>query len=140
MENLQEQSRLKLTDELRKFTEVDNWEAVKIWRSGEERGSARVVMPSFNKASSPNPRVREKMDELTRLLGEAVLLRTFINTTHVGESRWMPRTKTGARSDRPSMWDNLYYICVDTQDQSPLPSGKGRGDEHYDPASELKIV
>ena len=56
-EGLQEQSRLKLTSELRRFIEVDH-EAVKIG-DPENSEAIRVVRPKFNKEIFPNAAVRK---------------------------------------------------------------------------------
>ena len=69
---LQEQSRLKITDEPRRFTEVDNHEAVKI---GDLKNSEaiEVVKSKFNKKIYQSAAVREGADELTLREGDAFL-------------------------------------------------------------------
>ena len=46
---LQEQSRLKIVDELRRFAEVDNHEAVKIGDPEKNSEAIKVVGPNFDR-------------------------------------------------------------------------------------------
>ena len=52
-EGLQEQSRLNITNELRRFIEVDNQEAVKIGDLENNSEAINVVRPQFNKRDLP---------------------------------------------------------------------------------------
>ena len=73
-DGMQEQSRLKRTDEPRGFTEVDNHEAVKI---GDLKNSEaiEVVKSKVHKEIYQSAPVRERADD---------------NTADVGASRWKP--------------------------------------------------
>ena len=51
--------------------------------------SKQVVKPKFT-ADSPDAVVREGADELTLRTEEEGLLRTFIDTTKLGDNRWAP--------------------------------------------------
>ena len=53
-EGLQEESRLKITNELKRFIEVDNQEAVKIGDLERHKEVLKVVRPKFNREIFPN--------------------------------------------------------------------------------------
>ena len=52
--------------------------------------ASKVVRPKFSKAILPNAVIREEIDKLTLAAGEAGMLRTSIDTTAEGSSRWRP--------------------------------------------------
>ena len=64
MEGLQERSRLKMTEELRRFIMVDCHEAVKIGDLVKNLESRSVVEPKFT-TDQPQARAREEADEPT---------------------------------------------------------------------------
>ena len=88
-EGLQERSRYKVTDELRRFILVDNHEVVRIGELEQGSEAMRVVRPNSEKETFPNAAIREGTDELTLRVEEAGVQRTFIKT-EVGDSRWGP--------------------------------------------------
>ena len=88
LEGCHGQSRLTITNELCRFIDVENHEAVKIGELEPHSEAIDVVRPKFNKEIFPNAvvwgwtgwRFRE---------GEAGLCRSLMNTTDVGAS-WKP--------------------------------------------------
>ena len=72
-EGLQEQNRLKITSEPRRFTEEDNHEAVKIGDLEKNSEAIEVVKSKFNKKIYQSAAVREGADELTLREGDALL-------------------------------------------------------------------
>ena len=58
-EGLQEHSRLNITNDVRRFVEVDSREAVKIGDFERDTEVLKGLRPSFNKAVVPNANVRE---------------------------------------------------------------------------------
>ena len=90
VQGLQERSRPRLMDGLRKFIMVENHEAVKVGELDKNVESRKVVKPKFT-TDFPEAVVREGADEQTlRADGEGAL-RTFIDTTNVGDKkRWEP--------------------------------------------------
>ena len=70
-DGLQEQSRLKIMHEPRRFIEVDNHTAVKIGDLEKNSEAIKTVKPEFNKEIYQNAAVRERMDEFRLLDGEA---------------------------------------------------------------------
>ena len=68
---LKEQSRVKIMNELKRFTEVDNHEAVKI---GDQ-----MVGPDFNRVIFPDAAVRDGVDALTIRIAKEGTLRSFID-------------------------------------------------------------
>ena len=101
---LQEKSRLKMMEELRRFFKVDDHEAVKIGDLEKYQVVLHVVGSNFNRADFPEAAVREGVELTLRREEECVLL-TFIDTTNVGGTvdgghrLWM---RTGAQSAKPS--------------------------------------
>ena len=93
--SLQEQSRPNITNALWKFTDVDNQEALQ--NGGLERYKKvnKVVRLKFKKGVFPEAFIREVVDELYSPGGEAGMLRAFIDTTSVEDSRWGPRVVDG---------------------------------------------
>ena len=111
-EDLQEQKKLKKMDELRRFSEVDNHETVKI--GDEEKNSAiKAVGPDFN---------QKGVDELTLRTGEEGTLRSFTNTAKT--RTWGP----------PLLDEDWHAVCQAIQ-QGRRGTGMGelvlqvRGDE-----------
>ena len=82
VEGLQERSRIKMMDELRRFTTVNDHQLVKTGTLEKTLASLSVVEPQFT-VDFPAAVVREGADEVT-LRREEGMLRTFINTTNVG--------------------------------------------------------
>ena len=90
VEGLQERSRLKMVEESRRFIATDNHEAIKIGDLERVRESLPVVKPNFT-ADFPCAVVREGgAGELALRREEEGMLRTFVDTTDVGDSRWGP--------------------------------------------------
>ena len=77
-EGSQEHRRLKITNELRKLTEVDNHEAVKIGDLQKHSEAIKVIKHKFNKEIYQNAAVREGVGELTLREGEEATLRSII--------------------------------------------------------------
>ena len=75
---LLERSRSRVMDGLRKFTTVDNHEAVKVGDLHRETRSKKVVMPRIT-TDFPGAVFREGMD-----------VRTSVDTSKVGDQRWEP--------------------------------------------------
>ena len=109
-EGLQEQSRLKITNKLRRFIEVDSNEAVKIGDLGKRSSSTRRfsrTRPSGKGAA-----------ELTLREGEESTLHSFINTANVGASRWGPLLvdadwhafcRAICQGIEGQEWETMYY-------------------------------
>ena len=74
---LLEKSRSRITDGLRKFTAVDNHEAVKVGDLKRETRSKKVVKPMFTTDSPGALRAHEEG-----------VLHTFLDTSSVGDQRW----------------------------------------------------
>ena len=74
--------------ELREFITMDNQEVVKIGTEEKIRESLPLVKPTFT-TDFPEAVVREGADELT-LRRQEGMLRTCIDATNVGNSRWGP--------------------------------------------------
>ena len=89
VEGFQEKSRQQIMDGLRRFIMVDNREAVKVGDSEKNMESRPVAKPKFT-TDFPEALVQEGADELTLRPEEEGMLRTFIDTTEVGDSRWGP--------------------------------------------------
>ena len=90
VESLQEPSRMKMTEELRRSVMVDNHEAV----------SLSAVEPNFS-ADFPEAAVREGADELTLRRGQEGTRRTFMNK-RVEDNRWGP----------PLLDEDWHAICA----------------------------
>ena len=80
--------RMKIKSELRRFFVVDSREAVKIGDLEDNSAAIKVVRPKFSKGIDQNAAIREGVDELTLREGEEGTLRSFNNTTNVGDRRW----------------------------------------------------
>ena len=89
-EGLEEQTRLKITIELRRCIEVDINEAAKIGDLEKNSQAIKGVSPNVDKASFPNALIEEGVGELTLREGEEGVQRSFIDTTNAGDSRWRP--------------------------------------------------
>ena len=89
VQGFQEKSRQQIMDGLRRFIMVDNREAVKVGDLGKDMESRPVAKPKFT-TDFPEAVVREGADELTLRPEEEGMLRTFIDTTDVGDNRWRP--------------------------------------------------
>ena len=89
VQGLEERSRLKMMDELTRFMMVDNFETVQVGDLDKNMESKKVVKPKFT-TDFPEAVTREGADELTLRAEEAGMLRTFMDTTDVGDSRWVP--------------------------------------------------
>ena len=68
---------------------VDNQEAVVIGDLQKNSVALPVVEPKFGEDCT-EAAVREAVEELTLRRGEEGGLRTFIDTTNVGDNRWRP--------------------------------------------------
>ena len=86
LQGLQERSRLKMMDGLTRFMMVDNFETVKVGDLDKNMESKKVVKPKFT-TDFPDAVTREGADELTLRAEEAGMLRTFMDTMDVGDSR-----------------------------------------------------
>ena len=84
-EGLQQQSRLNITDELRRCIEVDTHEAVQIGDQEKNSVAIKMVTPKFNKVIFQNVAVRKGVDELTLREGEKGTL-SLLSTP----PRWEP--------------------------------------------------
>ena len=87
--DLQERSKLKMREELKRFITVDNHGAMKISDLERTLASLLLVEAKFSKEDCPHAAVRQGA-ELTLRKGEEGGLRTFIDTTDVGDSRCGP--------------------------------------------------
>ena len=127
-EGPQEQSRLKITNELRKFIEVDNGQAVTIGTDG-----LNVSGPT---STGRFPRTHEEV-EWTLRAGDAGMLRAFINpiqcveqkmgTPLVDEDRHAVCQAKYIGAEQAE-WENLMQVCGGEQgDQRPQPRWKGQG-------------
>ena len=67
------------------FIEVDCREAAQIGNLEKTSEATKVVKPKCDKEIFPNAIIREVVDELTLREGEEGTLRSFINTTSVGD-------------------------------------------------------
>ena len=123
-EGLQQQSRLKKTNELRRFIEVDSWEAVQIGDLERHTELLKVVRPNINKAFFflSNAYVREELDELTLRSGEAGMQRAFINTNNEEDNEWRPplvvedwhaACQAIHNGVEQAEWANVYYKFVE---------------------------
>ena len=74
-------------DRLRKFTEVDNHEAVKVGELGRDIKPVKVVKPKFT-TDFPGVVIWEGTDELTLRAHEERARRSFIDISKVEEQRW----------------------------------------------------
>ena len=118
---LLERSRSRIMDELRKFIAVNNHGAVKVGDLHRETSSKKVVKPKFT-ADFPGAVVREGADELTLRAHEEGVLRTFIDTSNVGDQRWVPPSVDAdwhafcqaifQRVEGPE-WESMYYHYKD---------------------------
>ena len=72
-------------DGLRRLTSKDNHEAVKVGDVHRETRSKTVVKPKFK---APRAVIREGAGELTSRGREEGVLRTFSDTSNVGDQRW----------------------------------------------------
>ena len=109
---LQQRSRLKVIAELRKFITMDSRQAVKTGDLEKTQESLPVVKPQFT-ADFPEAVVREGADELTLRAEEQGMLRTFIDTADVGESRWRPPLDWhAARPSRKSSRERSGKNCT----------------------------
>ena len=122
VECLQERSRLKMVKELRRFITVDNREAVSICHWARLLVSLPVVEPKLDKEDFPETAVREGAEELTLRKGEERGLRTVIDTTNVGGSRWRPLSvdgdwhaicQTNHKVVEGEEWESLYQKFVE---------------------------
>ena len=75
-----------MMDGLRSFIMVDNHEEVKVGDLEKNMESRPVVRPKFT-TDFLEAMVREGADELTLRAEEERMLRTFIDTTDVGDSK-----------------------------------------------------
>ena len=117
VQGLQERSRPRLMDGLRKFIMVENHEAVKVGEPDKNMESRKVVKPKFT-TDFLEAVVREGSDELTlRADGEGAL-RTFIDTTNVGDKR-----------------DGSHRSWMRTRTPSARPFSKGSRDHNGRPCS-----
>ena len=115
-EGLQEQNRLKLTDEQR-FIEVDNQEAVKIGELERNSEAIKLARPKFNKAIFQDATIREGVDDLALRTGESGMLRTFIDTSNVLDGgdhrRWtkMCTNLPGLLQGRRGSGELVLQVC-----------------------------
>ena len=87
---LQLQCRLKITNELMRFIEVDHCVVVKMNNLEKTSEAIKVAKSKFNKQTNERPTVREGVRDLTLREGEVGKLRSFSNTASAGASRWGP--------------------------------------------------
>ena len=66
-EGIAGESKLKITDELRRFIQAENKDAAKIGDLEKCKETGRVVKPQFDLETYPNARVREGADEPVHL-------------------------------------------------------------------------
>ena len=122
VQGLQERSRLRIMDGLRKFIMVENHEAVKVGELEKNMESRKVVMPKFT-TDFPEAVAREGSDELTLRADEEGALRIFIDTTNVGDKkRWEPPLVDGDwhaicqaifQGVEGSQWETVFYKYVE---------------------------
>ena len=110
-------------DGLWKFTAVDNHEAVKVGDLHQESRSKRVGRPRFATELS-GAVIREGADELTLRAQEEGVLRTFIDTSNVGDQRWRPPPVDAdwhafcqaiSQGVEGPEWETMYYGQKDLQ-------------------------
>ena len=90
VEGLQEQNRLKIMDEVKEVHRGGQSRGGEDRRLGEELGGDQSGRARLQQRRFPQAAVREAVDELTLRREEEGMLRTFIDTTNVGDSRWRP--------------------------------------------------
>ena len=133
-EGLQEQSRMNITNERRRFIEVDNHETVKIGYLEKNSEAIRVVRPKYNKETY---QIREGVSESTFREGEEGTLRSFINTACVGDSRrgpplvdedWHAVCQAIYKGVEGAEWENFYckFVEMNKEDNVRHPSGSSK--------------
>ena len=85
-------------NELKRFIEVDNHEAVNIGDFEKNLSAIKVVGPDFSKEIFPDAAVWEGVDEWTLRRGEEGFLRSFSNTPNRGGQQM--RTTASGRKER----------------------------------------
>ena len=118
-QGLQEQSRLKIMNEQRRFIVVDNQEAVKIGDLEQNTEPIKVARPKLNKKIFPKAAVRE-VDELTPWEGQA---RCSPATPQMWRQRmgpplvdadWHAACQAIDKVDEGTECEHLYYNFVET--------------------------
>ena len=79
-------------DGFRLFIAVDNHAAVKMGDLEKEARSIKVVLPRFA-TDFPGAAIGEGVEELTLRAHEEGVLRTFTNTTNVGNKKMEPAAR-----------------------------------------------
>ena len=104
-----------ILDGLRNFIAVDSHEAVTVRDLHRETRSKKVVKPKFT-TDFPGAVIREGADELTLRAHETGVLRTFIDTSNVGDQRWWP-------PQVDADWHPVYQAIFfrESKDQSGKP-------------------
>ena len=87
VQGLLEKNRRKRMDRCRLLNAVDNHAAVKIGSLEKGARSKNVVKPRFA-TDFPGAVIPEGVDDVRLRADEEGVLRTFINTTNVGNKRW----------------------------------------------------
>ena len=118
VEGLQESSRLKSTNEQRRFVGMNNQEEVNIGELEKKMEAIKVARP---KAIFPNGIIREGVDELTIRSG---MFRTFTNTANLVpllDKDWHALCPATCKGVEGVAWENLQ--CVETNKEGS-PGGK----------------
>ena len=108
VEGLQERSRLKRMEELRRFIPMNNHEAVKLADLEKTLESLLVVKLQFT-TEFLEPVVREGVDELTLRREREGMLRTFLDTANAGlvNEDWHAICQAIYKGFEEAEWENL---------------------------------
>ena len=160
---LQEQGRLEITNELRRFIEVNNHEAVKVGDLEKNSEAIKAVGADLHRERFSDGAVRAEVHEMTFRKGEEGTPRSFIDIAHVQVGRWRPPLvdedwhavcQAIHQGVGGAQWENLYCRFVEMNKEVNVrhPSGsnkaktpwkrrdaKDRGDTHYDRSFATKI-
>ena len=90
-EEIDEESKQKITGESRKFIQAENKEAVKIGDLEKYKETGRVAKPQLGLETYPNARVREGADELTLRAEEKLFALAFSSTQEINCDTWEAR-------------------------------------------------
>ena len=86
VEGVQDRSGLKMIEELRKFIKMDKHAPIRIGDVEKEKESRKVARPKVTEDVG-EAQIREGTDKLTSRTGEGGTLRTFSDTTNVGDNK-----------------------------------------------------
>ena len=95
---------------------MDNHDAVKVRDLHRETKTKKVVRPKLT-TDFPGGVIREVASDLTLRAHEQSELRTFIDTSNVGNKRWEPPTV-----DANPPWQKRWKVWNRVREYHPLPS------------------